>query len=210
MLSTEAVARIARYIETGMPARTESVLGDAHAFWWDTRDLEDTDFCLINRNGNIGRAYQKGGQWQLVKGLGKADTGPFNWESWELNGMGSAGSVQELAQQMWLPDVESLSFLPKALTPPKSRRLLISRDLLFKFITNANTEGFKLQAPGGSESALFRGKPWESRDAAEWARKWSDGGFGAPVSAEAALAQVAFANVQSTAEQTLGDVWGMF
>ena len=208
MLSAETVAQIGRYIETGMEPRVESVLGDAHVFWWSTDDLEDADFCLVNRNGNISRAYQVNGVWGLVKGMGKAEFGPFQWENWELTS--HANSIGELAQKCWLPDIESLSFLPRQLTPPRGRRQLICRDKLFKFITNASWDGFKLQAPGGAESMLFKGKPWESRDAAEWARKWSDGGFGAPVSAEAALAQVAFVGVQQKAEAGLGDLWGMF
>jgi hypothetical protein len=208
MLAPEVVTKIGSYIAAGMAPRVESVLGDAHVFWWDVCEAEDAAFCIINRNGNISRAYQVNGVWGLVKGLGKSDPGPFYWDNWELTSHGY--SIAELAQKCWLPDQETLSFLPKALTPPKSRRLLISRDLLFKFITNSTWEGFKLQAPGGQESALFRGKPWESRDAAEWARKWSDGGFGAPVSAEAALAQVAFVGVQEKAEAGLDGLWGMF
>lgn len=208
MLAPETVSKIGRYIEAGMMVRTESVLGDAHVFWWDTCDLEEADFCLINRNGNIGRAVQIDGAWDLIKGMGRADTGPFVWS--QDDATNCELTLQDLAQKMWLPSQEKLSFLPKALTPPRSRRLLVCRDQLFKFITNSTWDGFKLQAPGGSESALFKGKPWESRDAAEWAAKWSDGGFGAPVSAEAALAQVAFVGVKQQAEAGLDGLWGMF
>ena len=72
----------------------------------------------------------------------------------------SAVSIKDLAQKCWLPATseESLSFLPKQLTPPKSRRLLICRDQLFKLFARpdagkdlyaGNRNGRLAQAPAG-------------------------------------------------------------
>lgn len=202
MLSTEAVSKIQRYVESGMQPRTDAVLSDAFVLWWDTADLEDADFCIIYRRGNCSRAFQINGRWQLVKGLGTKDNGPFAWDTWETNGLPSAGSIRELAQLMWLPDKETLSFLPLALQR-KGRRHMICGDKLFMFIPDDN--GFFLELKG-ARSPLFGGEPWKSTNAADWASKFSKSD-GAPVSAESALAQVAMA---SAGETVLSDLWGMF
>jgi hypothetical protein len=197
-----------RYVASGCPAQTESILADAHIFWWDTCGAEDADFAIINRNGNFARVIQKGGIWEVYKNLGRAGQcfTPEHWEKLTLRGP----CLREIAQKMWLPDrnEERLTFLPKELTPPKSRRLLICRDQLFKLIGLGDTEGFKLELDG-IKSPVFRGKPWENQAAVDWATARC-GDADAPKSAEAMLAQAQLEQATMSAQDMLGDLWGAF
>jgi hypothetical protein len=200
------LSKLQRYVAAGCPAQTESLLADAHIFWWDTCGAEDADFVIINRDGNFARAIQKGGEWQLYKNLGRAGQcfKPEGWEALTLRGP----CLREIAQKMWLPSrgEEKLTFLPRELTPPNSRRLLICRDQLFKLFGRG--EGFVLEL-AGVQSPEFQGKAWESQPAIDWciARcRASD----APKSAEMVIEAMHHQQAVVAAEVALEGLWGSF
>jgi hypothetical protein len=199
--------RLERYVAAGCPAQTESVLSDAHIFWWDTCGAEDADFAIVNRNGNFARVIQRGGIWEVYKNLGRAGQcfTPEGWEKLSLSGP----CLREIAQKMWLPsrNEERLTFLPRELTP-KGRRRLICRDQLFTLISKMDDGVFHLEL-GGVQSPAFPGKPWESQAAVDWAVARC-GDVDAPKSAEQVLAQVQVQQAALVAEDALGDMWGMF
>jgi hypothetical protein len=201
--------RLERFVAAGCPAQTESVLADAHIFWWDTCGAEDADFAIINRNGNFARVIQKGGIWEVYKNLGRAGQcfTPEHWEKLSLRGP----CLREIAQKMWLPDrdEERLTFLPKELTPPRKRRMLICRNQLFTLNGLGDTEGFKLIGPGGVDSPTFQGKPWESVPAIDWAVARCTS-VDAPKSAEAVLQAAQFQQAAMAAEDALEGIWGQF
>lgn len=206
MLGPNYEVKLQRYVAAGCPAQTESLLADAHIFWWDTCGAEDADFVIINRDGNLARAIQTNGVWQLYKNLGKAGLclKPEGWEKLPLSG----SCLRELAQKMWLPSKgeERLTFLPKELTPPNSRRLMICRDQLFKLFGRG--DAFVLEL-AGVQSPEFRDKPWESQAAVDWcvARcRAAD----APKSAEAVLAGMQHQQAVVAAEDALAGIWGSF
>lgn len=205
-MNQDAISRIERYVAAGCPVRTESLLADAHVFWWDTRDGEEADFAIINRDGNTARAFQEDGIWHIAKNLGRAGAAPWHPEDWQLLDI-SSPDLRVCAQKLWLPSrgEERLCFLPKELTPPKSRRLLICRDQLFKLIGNQGT-GFRLEQ-GGVQSPIFEGKPWESTQAVEWAVNHCRSPD-APQSAEAILMQTRVAQATVAMEDLPG--FGMF
>jgi hypothetical protein len=207
VLHPNDLQRLQRYVAAGCPPQTESLLADAHIFWWDTSGAEDADFAIVNRNGNLARAFQKDGVWTLYKNLGKAGA-CLNPESWERSGISSL-CLRECAQKMWLQDAadEKLTFLPKELTAQNSRRKVIVRDRLFTFRGFGN-EAFKLEL-GGVMSPEFRGKPWENRQAVEWAIARCQAPD-APKSAEAILEQAVLAASVANAEVALAEIWGQF
>lgn len=207
-MNQDAINRIQRYVGAGMMARTESLLADAHVFWWDTCDGEDADFALVNRNGNIARAIQNNGVWSLYKGVGKSGFSPFSPASWEFVPI-SGPDLRACAQKMWLPDScdERLTFLPKDLTAPNSKRKVICRDQLVTFI-GLKSEGFKLELAGVT-SPEFLGKPWESRQAVEWVVNRCNAPD-APKSAEAVVAAMQHEAAVDAAAAALDNVWGMF
>lgn len=207
-MNQDEINRIQRYVAAGIPPVVVSLLADAHAFIWDTSAPEDAAFAIVNRDGNIARAFQENGVWTFARNLGRSGSSPFSPEGWEFNSI-SGPCLRECAQKMWLPSSsdERLTFLPKELTPPTSRRLLICRDQLFRFI-GSKSETFQL-ALGDAVSADFTGKPWESLAAVAWcvARcRAAD----APKSAEAALAGLHHQQAVVAAEAALEGLWGQF
>lgn len=204
-MNDDAINRIGRYVAAGCPVRTESLLSDAHVFWWDTCDGEEADFAIVNRNGNIARAIQQNGTWRLYKGVGKNGFSPFSPASWEFTSV-SGPDLRACAQKMWLPsrDEERLTFLPKDLTPP-GRRKVIVRDQLVTFV-GLKSEGFALEL-GGVRSPDFQGKPWESQAAVDWCvARCRDGD--APKSAEQILAHAQVEQAVFAMEDLPG--FGMF
>jgi hypothetical protein len=109
---------------------------------------------------------------------------------------------------MWLPSraEEKLTFLPKELTPPNSRRMLICRDQLFKLFGRG--EGFVLEL-AGVQSPEFQGKAWESQAAIDWCIsrcRASD----APRSAEMVIDAMHHQQAVVAAEVALEGLWGQF
>jgi hypothetical protein len=209
MLTVEQKDRITRYVGSGCAPVCTSFNADTHAFHWDTcSDVEDADFILINRGGMLARAFQNSAQqWVLVKGAGKED--PLTWGLTETSA--KRNTAAEVAGCVWMPDNETLSFLPKPLGQPRSYRKVVLRGELFDFKSQGN-ETFSL-IKHGNISPPFAGKPWESREAVKWGLAQLDPS-NAPLSPEAALAArtqaVTAAVVAQQAESALEGVWGMF
>lgn len=207
-MNQEAINRIQRYVTAGMMVRTESLLSDAHVFWWDTADGEEADFAIVNRDGNIARAIQDDGKWQLYRGVGKSGYTPFSPASWEFTSI-AGPDLRACVQKMWLPGrgEERLTFLPKELTPP-GRRKVICRDQLVSFVGLKDSQGFALEF-NGERSPEFLGKPWESQQAVDWIVARCHGPD-APQSNEQVLAQVQTQQAVASAEDALAGLWGSF
>lgn len=206
-MNAEQIHQIQRYIGAGCPAQTESLLADAHIFWWSTCGAEDADFVIINRDGNLARAFQTDGVWKIAKNLGRAGQ-CLTPESWEWLSM-SGPCLRELAQKMWLPSrtEERLTFLPKELTPPGSRRQMICRDQLFKLFGRPGN-AFVLEL-AGAQSPEFQGKPWESEAAVAWCVGRCHAPD-APKGAEAVVAAMQMQQASHVAADQLAELWGRF
>lgn len=206
MLGPDSQVKLQRYVAAGCPAQTESLLADAHIFWWDTCGAEDADFVIINRDGNFARAIQNNGVWQLYKNLGKSGRcfSPDHWDKLPLSGP----DLRELAQKMWLPSrgEERLTFLPRELTPPNSRRLMICRDQFFKLFGRGSS--FVLEI-AGVQSPDFFDKPWESQAAVDWAVARCHAPD-APKGAEAVIAAIQHEEAVDAAALALDGLWGSF
>jgi hypothetical protein len=209
---------MAAYIAgAGQPASV-TIADDIHIFHFEADgNWRQAKLLFVNRNGHHFRVIEEDGDFHFIKTW----NGMLEFADWMMPGLSRKDAV-ELIQMCGVgpqnpkgPQFEGLCLLPREAT--KGRRRAAWRGHLLALGFDRNNDTFTLYpSRTGAPVSSFRGKPWESREAAAWCAQTL---ASVPLNREN-VGATTFGHVDPTRapdpvaekelEEALVGVWGMF
>lgn len=207
MLTPEQTAYHDMIVDRSERARLPNVVSladDTHVFHFeDQKDWRDGLLLFVNRNGNHFRLWRSrpGEKWKHLKTW----NGLFDHQRWMGTALKDENPERLIALcgagPQGMNNFEELTLFPKNVI---QRRKLCFRDKIVP-VRFVSPDAFRLQWEDGTESTIFTGKPWASREASAWCREMYER---SPVRGSVQVDQQEERELEVALEGS--DMWGMF